>query len=65
LAAAVFYPKVDRAVVSLLSKADWSWSYVSTVDSRGRTIFVADAHHTTVAPLLSEHKLDGLVRWRT
>jgi hypothetical protein len=44
LAAAVFYPKMDRAVVSLLSKADWSWSYVSTVDSRGRTIFVADAH---------------------
>ena len=26
------------------SKADWSWSYVSAVDSRGRTTFVADAH---------------------
>jgi hypothetical protein len=27
-----------------LSKAGWSWSCVLTVDSRGRTIFVADAH---------------------
>jgi hypothetical protein len=28
-----------------LSKAGWSWGYVSAVDSCGRTIFVADAHH--------------------
>jgi hypothetical protein len=27
-----------------LSKAGWSWGCVSSVDSRGRTIFVADAH---------------------
>src|SRR5881398_1101701 len=27
-----------------LSKAGWSWGCVSAVDSRGRTIFVADAH---------------------
>jgi hypothetical protein len=27
-----------------LSKAGWSWGCVSTVDSAGRTIFVADAH---------------------
>jgi hypothetical protein len=39
-----FYLKVDRAVVSLLSKADWSWGCVAAVDSRGRTIFVDDAH---------------------
>jgi hypothetical protein len=26
-----------------LSKAGWSWGCVSAVDSRGRTIFVADA----------------------
>ena len=26
------------------SKAGWSWGCVSAVDSRGRTIFVADAH---------------------
>jgi hypothetical protein len=28
-----------------LSKAGWSWGGVSAVDSRGRTIFVADTHH--------------------
>jgi precorrin-6B methylase 1 len=27
-----------------LSKAGWSWGRVSTVDSHGRTIFIADAH---------------------
>ena len=27
-----------------LSKAGWSWGCVSAVDSRGRTLFVADAH---------------------
>jgi hypothetical protein len=27
-----------------LSKAGWSLGWVSTVDSRGRTIWIADAH---------------------
>ncbi len=27
-----------------LSKAGWSWGCVSTVDSCGRTIWIADAH---------------------
>jgi hypothetical protein len=27
-----------------LSKAGWNWGCMSAVDSRGRTIFVADAH---------------------
>jgi hypothetical protein len=27
-----------------LSKAGFSWGYVSAVDSRGRTIWIADAH---------------------
>ena len=27
-----------------LSKAGWSWGWVSTVDREGRIIFVADAH---------------------
>jgi hypothetical protein len=27
-----------------LSKAGWSWGCVSAVDSRGRIVFVADAH---------------------
>jgi hypothetical protein len=44
LAAAAFYPKVDRSVVSLLSASGWSWGCVSAVDSNGRTIWIADAH---------------------
>jgi hypothetical protein len=27
-----------------LSKAGWSWGCVSTIDSSGRTIWIADAH---------------------
>jgi hypothetical protein len=27
-----------------LSKAGWSWGCVATVDSRGRTIWIADAY---------------------
>jgi hypothetical protein len=27
-----------------LSKAGWSWGCVATMDRRGRTIFVTDAH---------------------
>jgi hypothetical protein len=45
LAAAVFYPKVDRAVVSLLSKADWSWGCVAAIDSKGQTIWIAAIFH--------------------
>jgi hypothetical protein len=32
-------------MIALRSKAGWSWACVSAVDSRGQTIFVADAHH--------------------
>ena len=67
LAAAVFYPKVDRAVVSLLSKADWSWSYVSTVDSRGRTIWIVDAHRDPGKRFVvrAEEKLTAFVELET
>jgi hypothetical protein len=27
-----------------LSKAGWSWGYVSAIDSEGRTIWIVDAH---------------------
>jgi hypothetical protein len=37
----VYRPAVDCLN---LSKAGWSWGCVSGVDSRGQTIFVADAH---------------------
>jgi len=40
---------IDKNEINLprrqsLSKSGWSWGCVSAVDSRGRTIFVADAH---------------------
>jgi hypothetical protein len=31
-------------IADRLRKAGWSCGYVSTVDSHGRTIFIADAH---------------------
>jgi hypothetical protein len=36
--------KYWEIIADNLSKAAWSWGCVATVDSRGRTIFVADAH---------------------
>jgi hypothetical protein len=36
--------KYWEIIADNLSKAGWSWGCVSTVDCRGRTIFVADAH---------------------
>jgi hypothetical protein len=36
--------KYREIIADNLSKAGWSWGCVSAIDSRGRTIFVADAH---------------------
>jgi hypothetical protein len=36
--------KYWEIIADNLSKAGWSWGCISVVDSRGRTIFVADAH---------------------
>jgi hypothetical protein len=36
--------KYWEIIADNLTKARWSWGCVSTVDSNGRTIFVADAH---------------------
>ncbi len=36
--------KYWETIADNLSKAGWSWGCVATVDARGRTIFVADAH---------------------
>ena len=37
--------KYWEIIADNLSKAGWSWGCVSAIDSNGRTIFVADAHH--------------------
>jgi hypothetical protein len=33
-----------ETIADNLSKAGWSWGYVSAVDSQGRTIWIVDAH---------------------
>ena len=33
-----------ETIADKLSKAGWTWGCVATIDSNGRTIFVADAH---------------------
>ena len=36
--------KYWEIIADSLSKAGWSWGYVSALDSQGRTIWIADAH---------------------
>jgi hypothetical protein len=36
--------KYWEIIADNLSKAGWSWGCVSTINSSGQTIFVADAH---------------------
>ena len=36
--------KYWEIIADNLSKAGWSWGYVSALDSNGRTIWIADAH---------------------
>jgi hypothetical protein len=36
--------KYWEIIADKLSKAGWSWSCVSAIDSNGRTIWIADAH---------------------
>jgi hypothetical protein len=40
----VLFEKHREIIADNLSKTGWSWGCVSAVGSRGRTIFVADAH---------------------
>ena len=36
--------KYWEIIAANLKRRGWSWGWVSAVDSRGRTIFIADAH---------------------
>jgi hypothetical protein len=36
--------KYWEIIADNLSKAGWSWGCVSTINSSGKTIFIADAH---------------------
>ena len=44
--------EVCNNIADNLSKAGWSLDYVSTIDSHGRTIWIADAHHDNGERLL-------------
>jgi hypothetical protein len=33
-----------ETIADELSKAGWSWDYVSAIDSTGRTLWIVDAH---------------------
>jgi hypothetical protein len=39
-----FFFEKPRIIADSLSEAGWSWGCVSAIDSRGRTIWIADAH---------------------
>ncbi len=39
--------KYWEIIADSLSKAGWSWGWVSAVDSEGRTIWIVDAHRDT------------------
>jgi hypothetical protein len=41
--------KYWEIIADNLSKAGWSWGCVSAIDSRGRTIFVVDAHRGEIS----------------
>jgi hypothetical protein len=45
LAAAAFYPKVDRATVILPQQSRLELGCISAIDSNGQTIWIADAHY--------------------
>jgi hypothetical protein len=58
--------KYWEIIANNLSKAGWSWGYVSAIDSSGRTIWIVDAHRdngkrfvvhavTMLASIASEH----------
>ena len=36
--------KYWEIIADNLSRAGWSWGWVAAVDSKGRTIWIADAH---------------------
>ena len=36
--------KLWEIIADSLSKAGWSWGWVSAIDSEGRTIWIVDAH---------------------
>jgi len=56
--------KYWEIIADNLSKAGWSYGYVSTVDSEGRTIWVVDAHRDGKRFVVrADEKLTRLLNW--
>jgi hypothetical protein len=55
--------KYREIIANNLSKGGWSWGYVSAIDSKGRTIWIADAHRGNGKRLVvhAEEKLTTFV----
>jgi hypothetical protein len=54
--------KYWEIIADRLSKAGWSWGYVSAIDSNGRTIWIVDAHGYGKRFIVrAEEKLSGFV----
>jgi hypothetical protein len=57
--------KYWEIIADKLSASGWSWGCVSGVDSRGRTIFVADAHRDDGKRLLCTRMKNWLRFWNS
>jgi hypothetical protein len=59
--------ETGKIIAENLSKADWIWGWVSTVDSQGRTIWIADAHrgNRTRFVVRADEKLTALVEFES
>ncbi len=54
--------KYWEIIADNLGKTGWSWGYVSTVDSQGRTIWIADAHRDDGQRFVASFILD--IAWQ-
>jgi hypothetical protein len=59
--------KYWEIIADNLSKAGWSYGYVSVLDSQGRTIWIADAHRDDGKRFIvrADEKLTGFVEVQT
>jgi hypothetical protein len=55
--------KYWEIIADNLSKAGWSYGYVSAIDANGRTIWIVDAHHDDGKRFIvqADEKLTALV----
>jgi hypothetical protein len=56
-----------KIIADNLSKAGWSWGCVSAIDSKGRTIWIADAHRDDGKRFVvrADEKLTAFLEWES